>query len=383
MLLRHQLYQQKNGFTETDGNVMLSLRQSFHFDENITPEKAHEVMRQLAEEFIGNDYQYVIATHIDQHCIHSHIMMNYIGSDYKKWHDKRQSAKLFQKVSDRICKENSLSILEPELPGRSRVYSKHPTRVYRKVLKNDIDWIIPKVSSWDQFLLELSKQYFVKASGKHISVRHRTNGQKRNIRLYTLDSAYTEAALKQRIGTEAPIIVEHTYSAQLSFAKQLFQTHRFLVKEQITDYESLHQYLNQNHRLQKEIEEDLNTCREKLQALQDISGALKIVNAYQDIVDELQWAVLKDRFEAAHQKELHAYRTASAFLEQQQINLTTDPNSFKAEQEALTDQLKQLEQRYEAAVNRLHETNQIKQTIDRILQDRFEQKTKGRKQDDR
>lgn len=383
MLLRHQLYQQKNGFTETDGNVMLSLRQSFHFDENITPEKAHEVMRQLAEAFIGNDYQYVIATHIDQHCIHSHIMMNYIGSDYKKWHDKRQSAKLFQKVSDRICKENSLSILEPELPGRSRVYSKHPTRVYRKVLKNDIDWIIPKVSSWDQFLLELSKQYFVKASGKYISVRHRTNGQKRNIRLYTLGSEYTETALRQRIDTQTPIVVEHTHSAQLSFAKQLFQTHRFLVEEQITDYESLHQYLNQNTQLQNEIEKDLNACREKLQELQDISSVLKIVDAYQDIADELKWAILKDRFEAAHQKELDAYRTAAAFLEQRQISPTSNPNSFTAEQEALTERLKKLEQQYETTADRLNETNQIKRTIDRILQDRFEQKTKGRKQDDR
>lgn len=362
---------------------MLSLRQSFHFDENITPEKAHEVMRQLAEAFIGNDYQYVIATHIDQHCIHSHIMMNYIGSDYKKWHDKRQSAKLFQKVSDRICKENSLSILEPELPGRSRVYSKHPTRVYRKVLKNDIDWIIPKVSSWDQFLLELSKQYFVKASGKYISVRHRTNGQKRNIRLYTLGSEYTETALRQRIDTQTPIVVEHTHSAQLSFAKQLFQTHRFLVEEQITDYESLHQYLNQNTQLQNEIEKDLNACREKLQELQDISSVLKIVDAYQDIADELKWAILKDRFEAAHQKELDAYRTAAAFLEQRQISPTSNPNSFTAEQEALTERLKKLEQQYETTADRLNETNQIKRTIDRILQDRFEQKTKGRKQDDR
>ncbi|MCD8215223.1 MAG: relaxase/mobilization nuclease domain-containing protein, partial [Clostridiales bacterium] len=95
-------------------NIAWHLYQSFPPDDNVTPEQALEIGKELMKRFYPN-YQYVIATHTDKNHIHSHILINSV--DFKTFHklnfNKNVLAQI-QAVSDDICLENNLSVIDTD-----------------------------------------------------------------------------------------------------------------------------------------------------------------------------------------------------------------------------------------------------------------------------
>lgn len=74
---------------------------------------AYNIGIKLAEEFLGEDYQYVLATHIDKDHIHNHIIFNSINiTTGKAYKDTYSDMKRFQEISNKLCRENNLSTME-------------------------------------------------------------------------------------------------------------------------------------------------------------------------------------------------------------------------------------------------------------------------------
>lgn len=101
---------------KTDGRLFYHFVQSFSVDENISPETAHEIALRFAEEaekFRG--FEIVVSTHCDRDHIHSHFVMNSVNSKTgKKFHISESEVELLMQVSDKICREYGLSVLEPK-----------------------------------------------------------------------------------------------------------------------------------------------------------------------------------------------------------------------------------------------------------------------------
>ncbi len=105
----------KKLYGKTDGRLYYHLVQSFSTQENISPWTAHEIALRFAEESsMFNGYEIVVSTHIDRDHIHSHFVMNSVNAETgKKFHINEKDIRELMKISDSICCEYGLSVIEP------------------------------------------------------------------------------------------------------------------------------------------------------------------------------------------------------------------------------------------------------------------------------
>ena len=192
-MLLAQAYQKGN-------NLAHHLIQSFAPGE-ATPEQAHEIGRQLADEVLQGKYPYVLTTHIDKGHVHNHIIFCAVDMvNQRKYISNKQSYAYIRRTSDRLCKENGLSVVKP---GQSKGKSYAEWDAQRKgtswkaKLKAAIDIAIPQAKDFDDFLRLMQAQGYEIKPGKFISFR--APGQERFTRCKTLGEAYTEEAIKERI----------------------------------------------------------------------------------------------------------------------------------------------------------------------------------------
>ena len=175
-------------------NLAHHLIQSFAPGET-TPEQAHEIGRQLADEVLQGKYPYVLTTHIDKGHVHNHVIFCAVDMvNQRKYVSNRRSYAYIRRTSDRLCKEHGLSVV---MPGQDRGKSYAEWDAHRKgtswkaKLKAAIDAAIPQAKDFDDFLRLLQEQSYEVMRGKYVSFR--APGQERFTRCKTLGEAYTES----------------------------------------------------------------------------------------------------------------------------------------------------------------------------------------------
>ena len=146
----------KRAFGKEGGTIAYHGYQSFKEGE-VTPEEAHQIGIKLADELWGDRYQVLVATHLDKEShIHTHFVINTVSFiDGKKFHRTKEDYRQMQKVSDRLCREYHLSVIE-EPSGKGKHYSEwlaeengKPT--YRSMIRKDIDRAIKASLTEQQF----------------------------------------------------------------------------------------------------------------------------------------------------------------------------------------------------------------------------------------
>ena len=125
-LLSHKIYHDRIRSLRKDEVIAYQIRQSFKPGE-ITPEKANEIGYELAMRFTKGKYAFTVCTHTDKAHIHNHIIFNSIALDGKrKFRDFRHSGMTVGRISDILCSENGLSIINPaprsERKNRGKYY---------------------------------------------------------------------------------------------------------------------------------------------------------------------------------------------------------------------------------------------------------------------
>ena len=202
MLTKRQ-YALVNGRSQKSDVIAYQIRQSFKPGE-ITAEEANKVGYELAMRFTKGQYAFVVATHTDRAHIHNHIVFNSTALDgSKKFRDFFFSALAVQRLSDLICLEHQLSVIEKK-PYRDRqkriLYP--PKESNRDRLCEVIDSILAeKPTDYEDFLQRLEQQGYEVKRGKYTSVKGAR--QKRFIRFRTLGAGYSEDELKAVISGES------------------------------------------------------------------------------------------------------------------------------------------------------------------------------------
>ena len=184
---RQEMNAVKKRFGKEGGVVAYHGYQSFAPGE-ATPEIAHEIGVKLAQELWGEGYQVIVATHLDkENHLHSHFVVNTVsfvnGIRYhrtaKDYHDMRT-------VSDRLCREYNLSVIENPQFGQSKHYGEwraeqeqRPT--WRGMVRSDVDEAIRQSMTERQFFDALRQKGYEIKVGKDISVR--PLGKERFVRL--------------------------------------------------------------------------------------------------------------------------------------------------------------------------------------------------------
>ena len=216
MLLSKREYELQNGPERAKpSNVLLyQIRQAFAPGE-ITPEEAQQIGYELAMRFTKGKHQFIVATHVDKQHIHTHILFNSTTMDgARKFRNFLGSSFALRKISDRLCLEHGVSIIEH--PGKAhKHYGKwlgdEKPLSQRDQLRNDIDCALSKKpTAFDAFISDMRTAGYEIKHGKYLAFRKA--GQQRFIRLRSLGETYSEDSLRSIIAGERPLNAQRKHA---------------------------------------------------------------------------------------------------------------------------------------------------------------------------
>ena len=179
--------------------IAYHLRQSFKPGE-ITPELANKIGYELAMSLTKGKHAFIVCTHVDKEHIHSHIVFNSTALDCtRKFRNFLGSSFTVRKISDLLCWENGLSVIENPKPSRGSygtwLGEKPPT--VRQQLEHIIDAALADCKDFDSFLAALKTAGIEVKRGKHLAFK--IPGGKKFVRCSSLGEDYSEAAILERI----------------------------------------------------------------------------------------------------------------------------------------------------------------------------------------
>ena len=401
MLLCKKEYETYIGRSEEKKSdiVLYQIRQSFKPGE-ISPEKAQEIGYELAMSFTKGKYQFVVATHTDHAHIHNHIIFNSTSSDHKqKFRNFLGSSKAIRKISDKLCLENGLSIIEAPKQGPSHygkwLGDKKPLS-WQEKLRQTIDAVIAqKPADFDVFLKLMAENGYEAKQGQHMAFK--ASGQQKFTRLRSLGEGYSEDELRSAILGKTI----HTPKAKVSYRKssdkinllvdiqaklqagkgpgyerwakvfnlkQMAQTINFLTENNITDYETLNKKTkaatDRFHELSQQIkalEKRMAEITELKKHIINYSKTKEVYTAYREsgYSAELHTGDVKDIL--LHQSAKQAFNLLSA----EQIPTIKSLNLEY--QECLTKK-NLLMKNYKSAKSIMKQSVVIKNNIDLILE---------------
>ena len=388
-------------------NLAHHLIQSFAPGE-VDYQKAHEIGKQLADAVTKGQYEYVLTTHIDKGHVHNHIIfcsVNFV--DYHKYNSNERSYYGIRNMSDRLCRENGLSVVAPQKGGKGKSYAEYIAEKtgtsWKGKLKIAVDALIPQVSSFEELLSRLQAAGYEIKPGKYVSCR--APGQERFTRLKTLGADYTEEAIRERIegrrtraakapkretGVSLLIDIENSIKAAQSRGyeqwakihnlKQAAKTLNFLTEHQISQYEDLTAKIEE---VQTKIEKAGDALKEVEKRLADMAVLIKNVSTFQKtkpVYDTYRKARNKDRYRAAHEGTVILHEAAAKALKAAGISKLPNLAALQAEYEKLQEQKEALRADYGKLKKQVKEYDVIRQNIDSILRQPREPEREKRKE---
>lgn len=373
-------------------NLAHHLIQSFAPGE-ATPEQAHEIGRKLADEVLHGKYPYVLTTHIDKGHVHNHIIFCAVDMvNQRKYISNKQSYSYIRQTSDRLCRENGLSVVKPgQSKGKSYAEwnAQRNGTSWKAKLKAAIDTIIPLSSDFDDFLRHIEAQGYEIKRGKYISFR--AQGQERFTRCKTLGEAYTEEAITERIkgrpvlhkpkqdrkGITLLIDIQNSLKAQQSAGyerwaklhnlKQAAKTMNFITEHKIDTYADLESRVAEITAANMEAMAALKTVEQRLA---DMAVLIKNVATYKQtrpIAAQYRNAKDKARFRQEQESSLILYEAAARALKESGVSKLPDLAALKAEYARLSGEKERLYEKYGEVKKELKEYGIIKQNVDGIL----------------
>ena len=374
-------------------NLAHHLIQAFEPGEN-TPEQAHEIGRQLADEVLGGKYPYVITTHIDKGHLHNHIIFCAVDmANQRKYISNRQSYAYIRRTNDRLCREHGLSVV---MPGKDKGKSyaewdaQRKGKSWKAKLKTAIDAAIPQARDFDSFLRLMEAQGYEMKRGKFISFR--SPGQERFTRCKTLGVDYTEEAITRRIkglavdrgpkrkveqGISLRIEIENNIKAQQSAGyarwaklynlKQAAKALNFLTEHQIESYESLESRLDEISTANDEAAAALKAVERRLGEMALLIKNLSAYKQLRPVALELRNAKDKAAFRRQHESQLILYEAAAKSLKEAGVKKLPNLYALKAEYKKLDEERERLSEQYNEVKKELKEYGIIKQNVDSIL----------------
>ena len=374
-------------------NLAHHLIQAFEPGET-TPEQAHEIGRQLADEVLGGKYPYVITTHIDKGHLHNHIIFCAVDmANQRKYISNRQSYAYIRRTNDRLCREHGLSVVMPGKDKGKRYAewdAQRKGKSWKAKLKTAIDAAIPQARDFDSFLRLMEAQGYEMKRGKFISFR--SPGQERFTRCKTLGVDYTEEAITRRIkglavdrgpkrkveqGISLRIEIENNIKAQQSAGyarwaklynlKQAAKALNFLTEHQIESYEGLESRLDEISTANDEAAAALKAVERRLGEMALLIKQISTYKQTRPVALEYHRAKDKAAFRREHESQLILYEAAAKALKEAGVKKLPNLYALKTEYKKLDGERERLSEQYNEVKKELKEYGIIKQNVDSIL----------------
>ena len=168
-----------------------------------TPDQVHEIGCEFARRFLADRFECTVSTHLDKGHLHNHIVVNSVsyadGKMFRNNFDTYYHG--IRQVSDELCRENRLSVIETDGKGKSYdewLSGQAGKPTIRGMVRKDVEQAIAAADSFDGFITELQNMGYTVKYGprvEHMAVRHKD--AQRNIRIDRLDPRFSETALRE------------------------------------------------------------------------------------------------------------------------------------------------------------------------------------------
>ena len=343
--------------------------QSFEIGE-VTPELAHEIGKQFADEILGGKYEYVLTTHIDKDHVHNHLIFNAV--DFVDYHAYKSYKRIYydmREVSDRLCKENGLSVIPPSqnkgMDYKEYTEAKRGTS-WKQKLKQTIDRLVITAKDYDDFLRLMQEAGYEIKTGKYTSFR--AEGQERFTRSKTIGENYTEERIKERIAGRTPrrsqrqatpkgisLIGDiqerirlidskgYEYKAKLTILKEAARTLNYLTDNNLLQYADLEKKVEDVHSSYDRTGKELKVVEARLREVQPLIKNISNYQRLKPVYDAFQKAKDKPGFKAKHEAELVIFEAArSTLLAMQGDEKLPSLKTLQAEQQRLLDEQQRL-----------------------------------------
>ena len=368
--------------------------QSFEIGE-VTPELAHEIGKQFADEILGGKYEYVLTTHIDKDHVHNHLIFNAV--DFVDYHAYKSYKRIYydmREVSDRLCKENGLSVIPPSqnkgMGYKEYTEAKRGTS-WKQKLKQTIDRLVITAKDYDDFLRLMQEAGYEIKTGKYISFR--AEGQERFTRSKTIGENYTEERIKERIAGRTPrrsqrqttpkgisLIGDiqerirlidskgYEHKAKLTILKEAARTLNYLTENNLLQYADLEKKVEDVHSSYDRIGKELKGVEARLREVQPLIKNISNYQRLKPVYDAFQKAKDKPGFKAKHEAELVIFEAArSTLLAMQGDEKLPSLKTLQAEQAQLFEEQERLYAERNRLKKEAKQIETIKSNVDTFL----------------
>lgn len=368
--------------------------QSFEIGE-VTPELAHEIGKQFADEILGGKYEYVLTTHIDKDHVHNHLIFNAV--DFVNYHAYKSYKRIYydmREVSDRLCKENGLSVIPPSqnkgMGYKEYTEAKRGTS-WKQKLKQTIDRLVITAKDYDDFLRLMQEAGYEIKTGKYISFR--AEAQERFTRSKTIGENYTEERIKERIAGRTPrrnrrqtvpkgisLIGDiqerirlidskgYEYKAKLTILKEAARTLNYLTENNLLQYADLEKKVEDIHSSYDRTGKELKGVEARLREVQPLIKNISNYQRLKPVYDAFQKAKDKPGFKAKHEAELVIFEaTRSTLLAMQGDEKLPSLKTLKAEQAQLFEEQERLYAERNRFKKEAKQIETIKSNVDTFL----------------
>lgn len=361
----------------------------------VTPELAHEIGKQFADEILGGKYEYVLTTHIDKDHVHNHLIFNAV--DFVDYHAYKSYKRIYydmREVSDRLCKENGLSVIPPSqnkgMGYKEYTEAKRGTS-WKQKLKQTIDRLVITAKDYDDFLRLMQEAGYEIKTGKYISFR--AEGQERFTRSKTIGENYTEERIKERIAGRTPrrnrrqtvpkgisLIGDiqerirlidskgYEYKAKLTILKEAARTLNYLTENNLLQYADLEKKVEDVHSSYDRTGKELKVVEARLREVQPLIKNISNYQRLKPVYDAFQKAKDKPSFKAKHEAELVIFEAArSTLLAMQGDEKLPSLKTLQAEQQRLLDEQQRLYDERAKLKKEVKQIETIKSNVDTFL----------------
>ena len=384
--------------------------QSFNVGE-VSPELAHEIGKQFADEILGGKYEYVLTTHTDKDHVHNHLIFNAV--DFVDHHAYKSYKKIYydmREVSDRLCKENGLSVIPPSqnkgMSYKEYTEAKRGTS-WKQKLKQTIDRFVIVAKDYDEFLNLMQEAGYEIKSGKYISFR--AEGQERFTRSKTIGENYTEERIRERIQGRNPRKLQrqndrssislisriqeritevgskgYEHKAKLTILKEAARTLNYLTENNLLQYADLEKKVEDVHSSYARTGEDLKAVEARLRTVQPLIKNIGNYQKLKPVWDAYMKAKDKPTFRAKHEAELVIFEAAkTTLLAMQGEEKLPSLKSLQAEQQRLLDEQQRLYDERARLKKEAKTIDTMKANVDAFLKPSVEQKQEQKRENQR
>lgn len=378
-LLSKRQYRILTGRVQESDVIAYQIRQSFKPGE-VTPEEANQLGYEFAKRFTKGNHAFIVCTHTDKSHIHNHIIWNSTTLDCtRKFRNFWGSTEAVRKLSDLICAEHRLSVIEnPQPHGKS--YNKwrggESKFCNRDLLRAAIDAALSKKpKDFEAFLKLLESSGYKVKRGKNITFAH--EGQKQNIRLRSLGTGYSEEELrsviagskthipkkkKKYLATPKPRLITsieeslnsgkgaaYDNKIKVSMLKEMAHTFLYLEEQDFPDYEALAASVDDSKAKFYALSEKIKAAEKRMAEIAVLKTHIINYSKTRDVYTEYRKAGYSKKFLAEHESDIILHKAAKKAFDELGMKKLPTVKTLQTEYAALLAEKKAAYAGYNAA----------------------------------